>query len=104
MKVISYNIQFGKGMDGVIDLIRSCGAIRGADIICLQEVEQEWTRSGERDQAADIAASRGLRMPLPCIMNWSYFCRARFRCLPNWISNQSVSSHGGASIIPITAG
>jgi len=55
MKIVSYNIQFGKGMDGVIDLNRTCSAIRGADIICLQEVEQGWRRSGERDQAADIA-------------------------------------------------
>ena len=55
MKIISYNIQYGKGMDGVIDLNRTCSAIRGADIICLQEVEQRWRRSGERDQPAEIA-------------------------------------------------
>ena len=55
MKVISYNIQYGMGMDGVIDLTRTCRAIRGADIICLQEVEQGWKRSGEQDQPAEIA-------------------------------------------------
>jgi endonuclease/exonuclease/phosphatase family metal-dependent hydrolase len=55
MKIVSYNIQYGKGMDGVIDLPRTCSATRGADIICLQEVEQGWQRSGDRDQAADIA-------------------------------------------------
>ncbi|MDH3219931.1 MAG: endonuclease/exonuclease/phosphatase family protein [Gammaproteobacteria bacterium] len=55
MKVISYNIQFGRGMDGAIDLVRTCRAIRGADIVCLQEVDQHWKRSGERDQAAEIA-------------------------------------------------
>ena len=55
MKVISYNIQFGKGMDEAIDLVRTCRAIRGADIICLQEVDQHWQRSGDRDQAAEIA-------------------------------------------------
>jgi hypothetical protein len=31
MRVISYNIQYGRGRDGVIDLVRSCNAIRGAD-------------------------------------------------------------------------
>ena len=55
MEVISYNIQFGRGLDGVIDLVRSCRAIRGADIICLQEVDQGWKRSGEKDQAREIA-------------------------------------------------
>jgi len=55
MKVVSYNIQFGRGLDGVIDLVRSCRAIRGADIICLQEVDQGWKRSGETDQAREIA-------------------------------------------------
>ena len=55
MKVISYNIQYGRGRDGVIDLVRSCNAIRGADIICLQEVDQHWQRSGDLDQAAEIS-------------------------------------------------
>ena len=42
MKIISYNIQYGKGMDGEFDLVRTCKRIRAADIICLQEVEQGW--------------------------------------------------------------
>ena len=54
MKIISYNIQFGRGLDGVVDLVRTCDAIRGADIICLQEVDQWWRRSGYLDQAAAI--------------------------------------------------
>lgn len=55
MKVISYNIQFGRGLDGVIDLVRTCRPVRGADIICLQEVDQGWKRSGEKDQDVEIA-------------------------------------------------
>ena len=55
MKVVSYNIQFGRGLDGVIDLVRTCSAIRGADIICLQEVDQGWKRSDEKDQDVEIA-------------------------------------------------
>ena len=56
MRVVSYNIQYGKGMDGCIDLERSCAVVRGADIVCLQEVDQHWKRSGDIDQAARIAA------------------------------------------------
>jgi endonuclease/exonuclease/phosphatase family metal-dependent hydrolase len=55
MKVVSYNIQFGRGLDGVIDLVRTCSAIRGADIICLQEVDQGWKRSNEKEQDVEIA-------------------------------------------------
>ena len=54
MKIVSYNIQFGRGLDGVIDLVRVCAAIRGADIACLHEVDQWWQRSGDCDQAAEI--------------------------------------------------
>ncbi|MEM7562720.1 MAG: endonuclease/exonuclease/phosphatase family protein [Pseudomonadota bacterium] len=54
MKILSYNIQYGRGMDGDFDLVRTCKRLRGADIICLQEVEQGWERSGNIDQAAEI--------------------------------------------------
>jgi len=43
------------GEASVVDLVRTCHAIRGADIICLQEVDQYWQRSGDCDQAADIS-------------------------------------------------
>jgi endonuclease/exonuclease/phosphatase family metal-dependent hydrolase len=55
MQVVSYNIQFGRGLDGVVDLVRTCRAVRGADIICLQEVDQYWQRSGNCDQSAEIS-------------------------------------------------
>ena len=56
MRVVSYNIQYSKGMDGCFDLQRTCAVIRGADIVCLQEVDQYWHRSGNVDQAAEISA------------------------------------------------
>ena len=55
MRIVSYNIQFGKGMDGIVDLARTSNVVRGADIICLQEVDQYWQRSGFCDQAAELA-------------------------------------------------
>ena len=54
MKIVSYNIQFGRGLDGEVDLVRICRALRGADIVCLQEVDQWWRRSGDNDQAREI--------------------------------------------------
>jgi endonuclease/exonuclease/phosphatase family metal-dependent hydrolase len=50
VEIVSYNIQFGRGLDRIIDLERICRSIEGADIICLQEVEVGWRRSGGADQ------------------------------------------------------
>ena len=55
MKFVTYNIQFGFGGDGQCDIERTAAAIKGADIIALQEVERFWKRSGEIDQPAELA-------------------------------------------------
>ncbi len=55
MKLVSYNIQYGRGRDGVFDLQRIVDAIAGADVIALQEVERYWQRSGMVDQSREIA-------------------------------------------------
>lgn len=52
MKLLSYNIQYGFGADGVYDLPRIAAVIRDADIIALQEVERHWSRTGFDDQPA----------------------------------------------------
>lgn len=40
MRLLSWNIQWGRGVDGRVDLVRTAAAIRGfgADVLCLQEV------------------------------------------------------------------
>jgi endonuclease/exonuclease/phosphatase family metal-dependent hydrolase len=55
VKLVSYNIQYGRGRDGVFDLQRIATAIAGADVIALQEVERYWQRSGMVDQPREIA-------------------------------------------------
>ena len=55
MKITSYNIQFGRGLDRKFDLLRICEAVKTADIICLQEVESFWQRSGNVDQTSVIS-------------------------------------------------
>jgi len=55
MKIVSYNIQYGKGADGIYDLERIANEIRDADIIGLQEVERFWKRSGNIDEPAELA-------------------------------------------------
>ena len=56
MRVVSYNIQYGVGKDGKLDLARAMRSVAGADIVALQEVERNWLKSGMADQAAEIAA------------------------------------------------
>ena len=55
MKVVTYNIQYGRGRDGRFDLDRIADEISGADLIALQEVERFWSRSGGVDQPRLIA-------------------------------------------------
>ena len=50
MKIVTYNIQFGCGRDGKVDLNRIVKAVHGADVIALQEVDRYWPRSGDMDQ------------------------------------------------------
>lgn len=50
MKIVTYNIRFGLGIDQCYNLERIAAEIDGADIIGLQEVERFWRRSGMVDQ------------------------------------------------------
>lgn len=59
MQLVTYNIQYGKGRDGRYDLPRIAAELAGADLIALQEVERFWPRSGNVDQATELAALLG---------------------------------------------
>lgn len=56
MKCVSYNIQFGFGLDGKFDLERIADAVRGADVIALQEVTRNNPMNQGRDLVAEIRA------------------------------------------------
>jgi endonuclease/exonuclease/phosphatase family metal-dependent hydrolase len=45
IKLVAYNIQYTKGKDYRYDVDRIVQAIKGADVIALQEVERFWKRS-----------------------------------------------------------
>jgi endonuclease/exonuclease/phosphatase family metal-dependent hydrolase len=61
MRLLSFNIQYGFGADGVYDLARAARVIAGADIACLQEVDRHWSRSGFDDQPARLSEMLGDR-------------------------------------------
>jgi endonuclease/exonuclease/phosphatase family metal-dependent hydrolase len=54
MLIVSYNIQFGCGRDGRVDLARIARTVAAADLILLQEVERHW-RPAHGDQAEELA-------------------------------------------------
>lgn len=57
LRILSYNIHHGAGVDGKLDLPRIAGVIRGAepDLVALQEVDRIVERSGRVDQPAELA-------------------------------------------------
>ena len=54
MKIVTYNIQYGIGLDGKYDVGRIADAVRGADVIALQEVTRNNPRNGGLDMVAEI--------------------------------------------------
>ncbi|MET7644846.1 endonuclease/exonuclease/phosphatase family protein [Streptomyces sp. NPDC005426] len=65
LRVATYNIHAGAGMDNVFDLDRQVAELRSldADVIGLQEVDVHWgDRSQGRDLAAELAERLGMRV------------------------------------------
>ncbi|MCP5535722.1 MAG: endonuclease/exonuclease/phosphatase family protein [Akkermansiaceae bacterium] len=63
LRVMSYNIHHGVGMDGKLDLQRIAGIIKKEkpDLVALQEVDQSVPRSGKVDQAEALARLLGMK-------------------------------------------
>ncbi|HEY8496138.1 MAG TPA: endonuclease/exonuclease/phosphatase family protein [Limnochordales bacterium] len=61
LRLATYNIHWGLGADGVHDLERTAAVLKAidADIVLLNEVDVNWRRSGNADQAAYLAAAAG---------------------------------------------
>jgi endonuclease/exonuclease/phosphatase family metal-dependent hydrolase len=54
LRIVAYNIRHGEGVDGMIDLDRTAEVISrlNPDLVALQEVDKNCSRSGNRDLAA----------------------------------------------------
>ena len=57
VRVLSYNIHHGEGVDGKLDLARIAKVIRSVspDVVALQEVDDQVRRSGHVKQPAELA-------------------------------------------------
>ena len=62
IRVMTYNIHHGEGMDGKLDLERIAALIRRqkADLVALQEVDRGVERTGRRDLIAELAKLTGM--------------------------------------------
>jgi endonuclease/exonuclease/phosphatase family metal-dependent hydrolase len=62
IRVLSYNIRHGEGMDNRIDLGRIAEVIKSIspDVVSLQEVDYQLQRTGGIDQAEELASLTGL--------------------------------------------
>ena len=72
LRVATYNIKHGRGMDGVLDLERTLATLRllNADIIALQEVDDQARRSGGVDQASWLAEQLGMHSAYGAFMDF----------------------------------
>lgn len=63
LRLVSYNIHHGQGMDGKLDLARIARVIKKhqPDFVALQEVDNKASRSGKVDQAAELAKMLGMK-------------------------------------------
>jgi glycerophosphoryl diester phosphodiesterase len=61
VRVMTFNIHHGEGVDGRLDIPRIAEIIRAqkADLVALQEVDRGTLRTGDRDLAAELAALTG---------------------------------------------
>jgi endonuclease/exonuclease/phosphatase family metal-dependent hydrolase len=62
LRILTYNIHHGEGMDGKVDLERIAKVIRDArpDLVALQEVDRGTRRTGGVDQPAELARLTGM--------------------------------------------
>ena len=62
LRVMTYNIHHGEGLDGKVDLLRIAQLIKeqGAEIVALQEVDRNLPRTAHRDFPEELAALTGM--------------------------------------------
>jgi len=72
LNVVSYNIRHGAGMDRRLDLARTAAVLKrlNADLVALQEVDKNCTRSEKTDQAAELGNLLGMEHAFGAFMSF----------------------------------
>jgi endonuclease/exonuclease/phosphatase family metal-dependent hydrolase len=71
LRIVSYNIRHGVGLDGALDLERTAAvlAAQAPDVVLLQEVDERCERSGSVDQAAWLGERLGMQHRFAAFMD-----------------------------------
>lgn len=72
LRVVTYNIRHGRGMDDVVDLERTADVLRRLepDVVGLQEVDVGVQRSGAEDQPAVLGGLLGMEHAFGAFMDY----------------------------------
>jgi len=72
MRVASYNIKHGRGMDDKVDLLRSAQVLKTLrpDIVGLQEIDLDVARSGRQNQPAILGKHLGMHAAFGAFMDY----------------------------------
>ncbi len=72
LKLTSYNIRHGLGLDGKLDLARTASTLRAleADLIALQEVDVDTKRCGGVNQAEELGRALGMHASFGAFMDY----------------------------------
>ena len=72
LRILTYNIHHAEGLDGKVDYERIAGIIRktDADIIALQEIDNQTTRTQGVDQAKKLASILGFHVVFGKALNF----------------------------------
>lgn len=73
VRVLTYNIRHGEGLDGKVDLARTARTIADAkaDLVALQELDNKTQRTGLVDQAAELERLTGMHAAFGKAINYS---------------------------------
>jgi endonuclease/exonuclease/phosphatase family metal-dependent hydrolase len=72
LRIVSYNIRHGVGLDGALDLERTAAVLEALapDVVLLQEVDERCGRSGSVDQAAWLGERLGMQHRFASFMDY----------------------------------
>jgi endonuclease/exonuclease/phosphatase family metal-dependent hydrolase len=69
-RVVAWNIERGKELDGQIEVLRSDPYLREADVLLLTELDVGMARSGNRDVPGELARALGMHYAFaPCYLS-----------------------------------
>jgi endonuclease/exonuclease/phosphatase family metal-dependent hydrolase len=92
LRILSYNIHHGEGVDGKLDLPRIAEIIKRErpDLVALQEVDKKATRTDGVDQAAELARLTGMQHVYGAAMphqggEYGQAVLARARIVDRWV-------------------